>query len=76
MKVISRKDEREWLTKLGPVKVCDTIREWVDEEGEVILRTIVRTEFSGDWGLDEVKARELWEWQCSGFQGPPPFWAA
>lgn len=75
MKIVSDVRKREFITKLGVLEVADTIRQCVDDHGNVMLQTTVRTEFHAEW-LNEVMAQELWNWMHYGFQGPPPDWAA
>lgn len=74
MRVVSTKYERKFVTKRGTVDVCDTVRQYVNEHGDVMLQTVIRTEFQAPW-LSEAMAKELWDWMHYGFQGPPPDWA-
>lgn len=75
MKVVYEKVRRVFWCKTGNLDVCDTVRQLLDEEGNVMLQTVVRTEFNAPW-LTQEMAQELYDWQQSGFQGPPPDWAA
>ena len=73
MDIVKLKAERTFVCKLGELKVCDTIHQLVDDDGNVMMQETVRTEFAAEW-LNETMANELWEWKKSGFSGPAPIW--
>ena len=73
MDIVKLKAERTFVCKLGELKVCDTIHQLVDDDGNVMMQETVRTEYDAPW-LNKVMAQELWDGQKLGFRRPNPDW--